>query len=74
MKRRYGKAVIVFDGYESGPAPKDVTHQRRTGQSAGVEVKFKEDMLLAIKKEMFLANKGNKQRFINMLGQKLEEE
>ena len=74
VKRRYGKAVIVFDGYESGPAPKDVTHQRRTGQSAGVEVKFKEDMLLAIKKEIFLANKGNKQRFINMLGQKLEEE
>ncbi len=74
VKKRYGKAVVVFDGYESGPAPKDVTHQRRTGQSTGVEVKFKEDMLLAIKKEIFLANKGNKQRFINMLGQKLEDE
>eukprot|EP00112_Aurelia_sp_Birch-Aquarium-sp1_P004693 Seg1531.3 transcript_id=Seg1531.3/GoldUCD/mRNA.D3Y31 product="hypothetical protein" protein_id=Seg1531.3/GoldUCD/D3Y31 len=74
VKKRYGKAVVVFDGYESGPAPKDVTHQRRTGQSTGVEVKFKEDMLLAIKKEIVLANKGNKQRFINMLGQKLEDE
>ena len=51
-----------------------MTHQRRTGLSAGVEVNFKEDMVLTIKKEMFLANKSNKLRFIYMLGSKLEKE
>ena len=35
---------------------------------------FEEDMVLTIKKEMFLANKSNKQRFIYMLGSKLGKE
>ena len=29
--RKYGKATIVFDGYEDGPSTKDCTHQRRIG-------------------------------------------
>ena len=62
---------MVFDGYEHGPAPKDVTHHRRTGLSQGIEVKFSEDMALVLKKDVFLANKKNKQRFISILGQKL---
>ena len=48
------------------------TH-RRTGLSQGIEVKFSEDMALVLKKEVFLANKKNKQRFINILEQKLED-
>ena len=27
VSRRYGKATIVFDGYESGPGIKDETHR-----------------------------------------------
>ena len=64
----------MFDGYEPGPTPKDMTQQRRIGLSAGVEVNVKEDMILTVWKEMFLANKSNKQRFIYMLGSKLEKE
>ena len=29
VSRRYGKATIVFYGYESGPGIKYVTHRRR---------------------------------------------
>ena len=61
--KKYNKAV--FDGYEHGPTPKDVTHHRRTGLSEGIEIKFQENMALVLKKEVFLANKKNKQRFIN---------
>ena len=38
--KKYNKAVVVFDGCEHGPAPKDVTHHRRTGLSEGIELKF----------------------------------
>ncbi len=74
MKRKYTKAVIVFDGYTAGPSPKDMTHERRVGLSSGTTVKFQENMLLTLRKEIFLANKENKQRFINMLAAKLKAE
>lgn len=31
--QRYGKATVVFDGYQNGPSTKDCTHQRRTSLS-----------------------------------------
>ena len=71
--KKYNKAIVVLGGYEHGTAPKDVTHHRRTGLSEGIEVKFQENMALVLKKEVFLANKKNKQRSINILGQKLED-
>ena len=40
VTKRYGKATIVFDGYEDGPAIKDATHCRRTGSSKGPNVIF----------------------------------
>ena len=72
VKRKYTKAFIVFDGYTAGPSPKDMTHQRRVGLLSGTTVKFQENMLLTLRKETFLANKENKQRFINMLAAKLK--
>lgn len=30
VERKYSKAIVVFDGYASGPDTKDATHQRRT--------------------------------------------
>ena len=27
VANRYGKATVVFDGYQNGPSTKDVTHQ-----------------------------------------------
>ena len=38
---------------------------------AGATVTFDEDMQVTMKKEQFLANKTNKQRFTNMLSTKL---
>ena len=38
--KRYGKATIVSDGYDDGPAIKDATHYRRTGSTKGPNVIF----------------------------------
>jgi len=70
---RYGKAVVVFDGYDDGPNTKDNTHQRRVGGYVGSEVQYSKDMLLRGKKNAFLANTKNKQKFIYMLSDKLKE-
>lgn len=73
VQRKYSKAIIVFDGYEAGPSTKDATHLRRSGGVRGAQVNFVGGMPLKSKKEHFLANSRNKQRFIFMLGAKLEE-
>ncbi len=72
VTRKYGNAIVVFDGYQS-KSTKDMTHQRRTKGQAGATVTFTESMHLTMKKAQFLINKENKQRFINMLSTKLVE-
>ena len=67
VSRRYGKATIVFDGYESGPGIKDVTHRRR-GHGAGPSVVLTPQTVVSLRKKDFLANKANKQRFLSLLG------
>ncbi len=74
MQTHFRKAVVVFDGYDSGPSTKDETHQRRNGTEMGVDVEFTPDMVLHMKKKPFLANLRNKQNFINMIGSKMEED
>ena len=69
--KKYGEAVVVFDGYD-GKSTKDMTHQRRTKGQPGVTVTFTSDMQLTMKKDLFLANKTNKQQFIKMVGDHLE--
>ena len=51
---------------------KDGAHERRTGGRACPTVDFTRDMVMGSKKEDFVSNKDNKQRFIRMLGQSLE--
>ncbi|KXJ09307.1 hypothetical protein AC249_AIPGENE3666, partial [Exaiptasia diaphana] len=70
IKRRYNRATIVFDGYMCGPSTKDCTHQRRT-TAHSPEVNFQQDMVLKLKKDEFLSNPSNKQKFVNLLGEKL---
>ena len=70
---RYDKALIIFDGYEDGPSIKDVTHRRRAGGAVGPAVIFNDNTVLKIKKQDFLANKVNKQRFIFVLGDVLQQ-
>lgn len=72
VMRKYSQATVVFDGYMDGPSIKDMTHKRRTGGRTGPTVHFHGQTLLCSKKEDFLRNKENKQRFISMLGSKLE--
>jgi len=69
---RYSNAVIVFDGYLSGPTTKDTAHIRRTHGVVGPKVYFTKCTPLASRKEKFLSNPENKQNFIFMLGTELE--
>ena len=71
MQRRYPTATIVFDAYDNGPTAKDCTHQRR-GHGCGPAVLFDPDMLVTLKKDEFLSNQVNKQKFINLLSENLE--
>lgn len=72
VTQKYGAAVIVFDGYKDEPTTKDATQQRRTGTCSSLTVNFAGDMIIKSKKEDFLNNKTNKQRFIHFLSDKLE--
>ena len=72
ITKKYGEAIIVFDGY-SESSTKDMVHQRRTKGHAGVTVTFTEDMKLSMRKANFLANSVNKQQFITMLGSYLKK-
>ena len=72
VTKKYGKAIVVFDGYGES-STKDMVHQRRAKGHSGVAVTFTVDMKLTMKKVNFLANSQNKQQFINMLGSFLEK-
>ena len=58
---------MVFDGYLDAPSTKYCTHIISGGYIAST-VHFDHTMTLQTKKEEFLANTQNKQRLINMLG------
>jgi hypothetical protein len=73
VQKHYPSATVVFDGYPDGPTTKDVAHIRRTNGINPLKVDFSEDMPCKLKKENFLANRFNKQRFIDMLGSRLRE-
>ena len=71
--QEYGKAVIVFDGYESGPSTKDNTHRRRTLGKEFPLITFTPDMTTSSKPEQFLLNPKNKARFIGLATTHLKE-
>ena len=71
VKSHYGRAVVVFDGYEES-STKDMTHMRRSKGKKSVTVTFTIDMNLTITKEAFLTNVKNKKRFVHFLGDHLE--
>ena len=72
ITQRYRNPVVVFDGYVSGPSTKDVTHLRRTKGKSSAEVQFTPDMTLQTRKDLFLSNPQNKQRFIDFLSDELQ--
>ena len=71
VTKKYGEAVVVFDGYEKS-STKDMVHLRRAKGCSGVAVSFTKDTKMNMKKETFLSNSTNKQQFINMLSFFLE--
>ncbi|KAK3882376.1 hypothetical protein Pcinc_013242 [Petrolisthes cinctipes] len=72
VTKKYGDAIVVFDGYESTNT-KDIAHLRRSKGNAGITVTFTADMTLTMKKEPFLPNRKNKQRFLFMLSEDLQK-
>ena len=72
VNQKFDTAAIVFDGYNDDPTTKDDTHLRVTGCFVGVTVHFASGMMIKSKKDEFLNNKANKQRFIHYLSDNLE--
>lgn len=72
VRTKYQNAVIVFDGYMSGPTTKDIIHLKRGKGMKAQTVHFALNMALQSSKEQFLCNTENKQRFIHALGSALE--
>ena len=66
VTKKYGTAVVVFDGYGHNTT-KQMTQQRRSSGKTAAEVSFTGEMKINMKKDLFLSNKENKQRFICML-------
>jgi len=70
---KYGKEVtVIFDGYTDEPSTKDTAHRRRNLGHIGKTINFVSDMTMNMKKEMFLGNSTNKQRFIHMLSDQIQ--
>ena len=72
VTRIFGYAIIVFDGYQEGMSTKYDARERTIGGRARPTVDFTRDMVMKSKKEDHLSNKGNTQRFIWILGERLE--
>ena len=63
VTHKYRDAVVVFDCYDS-TGTKDKAHQRQLNGNCGTTVTFTGDTSVIVKKDQFLANQQNKQRFI----------
>ena len=72
VEKHYKRPIVVFDGYLHGPSTKDATQQCRTRGNMGTVTLFESSMKFNSRKDDFLSNKENKQRFINLLSNHLE--
>ena len=64
---------IVFDGYGDTLSTKSEAHLKRNRGIVGPRVNFTTSTSIAMKKELFLNNNENKQAFIALLSEKLQE-
>ena len=53
VTRKYGHAIIIFDGYQEGLSTKDGANERRSGRRAGPTVDFPRDMVMKSKRETY---------------------
>ncbi|CAG2256238.1 unnamed protein product [Mytilus edulis] len=66
IRKRFSNPTVVMNGYNSS-STKDITHLRRSKGIQSNTITFTRDMPLRVKKETFLLNQSNKQRFVEML-------
>ena len=66
VKKKFLNPTVVLDGYKNHLI-KDITHMRCSKGIVSNTMTFTKDMDLQVKKETFLVNKGNKQRFVTLL-------
>lgn len=72
--KKFSNATFLFDGYENELSTKHVAHLIRSKGVIGPEVLFDGSMLLKSKKDHFLTNENNKQKFIYFLSEKLQSQ
>ena len=68
----YGKATVVFDGYNGEPSTKDNTHQRRATKVSN-KVDITQATKFVGKKDDFLSNDKNKQALIHLIAHHLQQ-
>ena len=75
VKKHYGNALVIFDGYPDDltNSLKTVERLRRQKKSVGREINFDLNTRLTVPQEKFLSNSKNKQRLINLLSRALVE-
>ena len=64
VKRTYGKATVIFDGYSCGPSIKDMTYVRRQGNHKSNSINF---TVFNGNQEDFLCNTVSKEKLISSL-------
>ena len=75
VRKNYGRGVtVVFDRYSNDPSTKDVTHLRRSKGKVGRSVLFTKETVFNMKKDDFLLNLDNKQRFLQLLTSEMNVE
>ena len=72
VQQHYKKALVVFDGYNSGPTIKDEAHKKKHRNVISADVDVRKQLVLRLNKPAFRANAENKQKFIFLLGEELE--
>ena len=75
VRRNYGSAIVIFDGYSARSSIKSDEHTRRTGsKGSSVNVIIKEDNEVPYNKERFLSNTHNKTSLISLLSEYLAKD
>jgi len=67
VRRHYGQAKIVFDGYEDQMSIKANEHLRRSSKGSSQNVTVNSENEVPYAKERFLSNNHNKSQFIGLL-------
>ena len=73
VKRKYGKCIVVFDGYPQTPTKKDMAHRKRYGQPVQI-MELSANSVLSVSLDELLGNNQSKSQLIHILKSSLEKE